>query len=60
MGRFNYHDGSTQAVMSRTTIAAIVGGTVSRITGGKFANGAVTAAMAHLFNQEASARNMRE
>ena len=52
MGRFSYHDGSTQAVMSRTAIAAIAGGTVSRITGGKFANGAVTAAMAHLFNAE--------
>ena len=57
MGRFNYHDGSAQAVMSRTAIAATVGGTISRITGGKFANGAVTAAMAQLFNQENSARN---
>ena len=56
MGRFNYHDGSAQAVMSRTAIAATVGGTISRITGGKFANGAVTAAMAQLFNQEAHAR----
>ena len=59
MGRFNYADGSTQAVMGRTTIAAIVGGTISRVTGGKFANGAVTAAMAHLLNQEMSAARAR-
>ena len=59
MGRFSYHDGSAPAVLSRTAIAATVGGTVSRITGGKFANGAVTAAMAHLFNAENSARNIR-
>ena len=32
--------------------AAIVGGTTSALTGGKFANGAVTAAFAHLFNAE--------
>jgi len=33
----------------------VVGGTVPRITGGKFANGALTAAMAQLFNAETSA-----
>src|SRR6056297_2321870 len=32
-------------------MAAMVGGAVSRATGGKFANGAVTAAMAYAFNQ---------
>src|SRR6056297_1559993 len=31
-------------------VLAIVGGSVSRVTGGKFANGAVTAAMAFSFN----------
>jgi RHS repeat-associated protein len=31
--------------------AAMVGGSTSRMTGGKFANGAVTAAMAYAFNQ---------
>ena len=35
---------------------AIVGGTISEATGGKFANGAVTAAMAFAFNQVASDR----
>jgi len=31
---------------------ATVGGTVSQLTGGKFANGAVTGAFVHLFNAE--------
>lgn len=37
---------------SKTVAAAVVGGTTSEITGGKFANGAVTAAMVHLFKAE--------
>lgn len=36
----------------RTVAAAVVGGTTSEIAGGKFANGAVTAAMVHLLNAE--------
>ena len=36
----------------RTSIAAIVGGTASRLGGGKFANGAVTGAFVHMFNAE--------
>ena len=40
------------AIMGRTAVASVVGGTVSEITGGKFSNGARTAAYAHLFNQE--------
>ncbi len=36
----------------RTMIMATVGGTVSEITGGKFANGAVSGAFVHLFNAE--------
>ena len=32
--------------------AAIVGGTVSALSGGKFANGAATGAMVHVFNAE--------
>ena len=50
------YDGSLDAVIGRTLVAAVVGGTASEISGGKFANGAMTAAMAQLFNQEASAR----
>ncbi len=33
-----------------------IGGTVSAISGGKFANGAYTAAFQHLFNAEATAK----
>lgn len=37
----------------RTAFAASAGGLASEITGGKFANGAITAAFAHMFNAEA-------
>ncbi|MFN9792700.1 MAG: L,D-transpeptidase family protein, partial [Pseudomonadota bacterium] len=36
----------------RVMVAALVGGTASTISGGKFANGAVTAAFARAFNDE--------
>jgi len=36
-----------------TAITAAVSGTISEITGGKFANGAVTGAFIHLFNNMA-------
>jgi hypothetical protein len=36
----------------RTTMAAVVGGTAARLGGGKFANGAVSAAFVHMFNDE--------
>ncbi|MBI3886999.1 MAG: VCBS repeat-containing protein [Opitutae bacterium] len=37
---------------ARTTIAAVAGGTASVLGGGKFANGALTAAFQHMFNHE--------
>ena len=37
-------------------MAAVIGGTISEVTGGKFANGAVTAAFAQLFNGETQNR----
>lgn len=37
-----------------TVATAVVGGTASRISGGKFANGAVTAAFGYLFNNQLS------
>ncbi len=40
-------------IRGRTMIMATVGGTVSEITGGRFANGAVSGAFVHLFNAEA-------
>ena len=36
----------------RTSIAAVVGGTASKIGGGKFSNGAVSGAFVHMFNAE--------
>ena len=39
-------------IAARTAVAATVGGTISAAVGGKFANGARTAAFAHLFNAE--------
>jgi RHS repeat-associated protein len=47
-------DGDMLATVERTAIAGIVGGTVSVIGGGKFANGAYTAAFQHLLNEESS------
>ena len=38
--------------IGRTAIASIAGGVGSRLSGGKFANGAVTAAFAHMYNAE--------
>ena len=40
--------------LQRTAIAATVGGTTSAIGGGKFANGAMTAAIVHMYNFEAT------
>ena len=39
-------------VIARTLIAGVVGGTATALSGGKFANGAYTAAFQHLLNQE--------
>lgn len=46
-------------LVRRTVAASVVGGTVSEIGGGKFANGAVTGAMVHLFNAEGGGSRMR-
>jgi uncharacterized protein (TIGR02594 family) len=54
MGAFDFIDGSGPgAVAGRTAMAGIVGGTASALGGGKFANGAYTAAFQHLLNFEA-------
>jgi hypothetical protein len=42
-----------KTLVGRTIAAAVTGGISSRLGGGKFANGAVSAAFAHLFNNEA-------
>lgn len=43
----------------RLAVVVVVGGTASELTGGKFANGAVTAAFAHIFNDLRCAKNLR-
>lgn len=45
-------DGTLDGTMARTVVAAAAGGTASVLAGGKFANGAITGAMAQLFNAE--------
>jgi len=45
--------GGIQKVAARTAVAATIGGTASALSGGKFANGAISAGFMHLFNQEA-------
>jgi hypothetical protein len=44
--------GGFGGVVARTAAAGVVGGTVSVLGGGKFANGAYTAAFQHLLNHE--------
>jgi hypothetical protein len=46
--------GSEIGIAGRTAIASIAGGTASALGGGKFANGAITGAMTHLLNAEAT------
>ena len=47
-GKINLGD---MNVVGRTIIQAMVGGTVSRVTGGKFANGAITSAIQFVVNE---------
>lgn len=46
--------------VAQMVIAATLGGTISKITGGKFANGATTAAFANVFNQQRSEHMKRQ
>ncbi|RMH38464.1 MAG: hypothetical protein D6694_12335, partial [Gammaproteobacteria bacterium] len=46
-------EGKKEFAGVRIIAAAVVGGTTSVITGGKFANGAMTAAFARAYNAEA-------
>ena len=43
-------------VAGRTALAAMAGGAAAELGGGKFENGAVSAAFAHLFNNESDAK----
>jgi hypothetical protein len=52
LGKFLDPNSGQGNILSRTALAATIGGTASALGGGKFANGAKTAAMQHLFNEE--------
>ena len=53
--------GSITAIRAKNAIAAaIVGGTASAVTGGKFANGAVTGAFSRLLNDQADLAKQKE
>ncbi len=57
MGMGNIGGGG--GVIIRTTVASTLGGLVAEATGGAFAEGAMTAAVVHLFNQEEVAQKGR-
>lgn len=46
--------------MARVMAAAVVGGTASQLGGGKFATGAITAAFARMYNDEAHIREQKK
>ncbi|MEZ5901343.1 MAG: hypothetical protein R3D51_17835 [Hyphomicrobiaceae bacterium] len=48
-------DGNPEYIAERTAVAAVAGGTASVLSGGKFANGAITGAFAQLYNADAAA-----
>ncbi|WP_228710817.1 RHS repeat-associated core domain-containing protein [Saccharobesus litoralis] len=50
---------STSEVIQGTVISAVIGGTASVISGGKFANGAKTAAFQYLLNQAGRSANAK-
>ena len=55
-GAYDFIKGNgPEAVFGRTALAGIVGGTASALGGGKFANGAITAAFQHYLNAEGDA-----
>ncbi|MGH7157341.1 MAG: hypothetical protein ACREGG_04505, partial [Candidatus Saccharimonadales bacterium] len=47
-------------ISARVVVSAVVGGTVSALTGGNFSDGAVAAAFQRLYNEESSRNQMRE
>jgi RHS repeat-associated protein len=51
-GAISKIQGGGAKIFARTMIAAVAGGVAAKLGGGKFANGAVSAAFSHLFNSE--------
>jgi RHS repeat-associated protein len=57
---FEKYGYSPEFKMERVTMAAVIAGTASVISGGKFANGAVTGAFNQLFNGETFAKKQHD
>ncbi|MBV1881275.1 MAG: VCBS repeat-containing protein [Pseudomonadales bacterium] len=55
----NIDSGTIGVSLPRAFMAAMVGGTVSSKTGGKFANGAFTAALGRMFNDDSGAAKLQ-
>ena len=51
-------DAGSGRSFNRVAVAAVLGGTVSEVTGGKFANGAIVGAFSRAFNDEISERRV--
>lgn len=54
VARFMGGDKGGAWIAARTATAAVIGGTASELSGGKFANGAITSAFQQMFNAEAT------
>ncbi|MEZ5901337.1 MAG: hypothetical protein R3D51_17800 [Hyphomicrobiaceae bacterium] len=52
-------DGNPEYIAERTAVAAVAGGTASVLSGGKFANGAITGAFAQLYNAEGGGKALK-
>ncbi len=52
-------DAGSGRSFNRVAVAAVLGGTVSEVTGGKFANGAIVGAFSRAFNDELETRRER-
>ena len=52
-------NGGTGYDIARIAVAATIGGTISKVTGGKFSNGATTAAFAQAFNGNLNRKGSR-
>ena len=52
-------DAGSGRSINRVAVAAVLGGTVSQVTGGKFANGAIVGAFSRAFNDEVEAAKHR-
>jgi RHS repeat-associated protein len=54
------HTDGIKSDLARGIAVTVVGGTISRLTGGKFGNGAVSAAYGYLFNHKLSRNALRK